>query len=121
MKKILLLILASCIPFFSVVNTVSAADTKVTVTEKVPGAECTYAKGVDINTPVEKRQYECSVKSGLEGFQNLFATIIRWMINIVLLTAVLAIIGLGIAWSLAGGDDAKAKSSLKKWGINVLV
>lgn len=70
---------------------------------------------MDENTAVEKRKYKCTVQSGLVGFQNLFATIIKWMINIVLLAAVLAIIGLGIAWSLAGGDDAKAKSSLKKW------
>ncbi len=38
-----------------------------------------------------------------------------------MLLGVLGIVGLGIAWSLAGGDDIKAKSSLKKWGVNILV
>ena len=38
-----------------------------------------------------------------------------------MLLGVLGIVGLGIAWSFAGGDDIKAKSSLKKWGVNILV
>jgi ABC-type uncharacterized transport system permease subunit len=38
-----------------------------------------------------------------------------------MLLGVLSLVGLGIAWSLAGGDDAKAKSSLKKWAVNILV
>jgi hypothetical protein len=45
----------------------------------------------------------------------MLATIIKWFINIVMLCAVLAIVGLGIAWSFSGADDAKAKTGLKKW------
>jgi hypothetical protein len=35
------------------------------------------------------------------GFQEVFAKIIRYVINIVLLLGVLAVVGLGIAWSFA--------------------
>lgn len=38
-----------------------------------------------------------------------------------MLLGVLAIVGLGIAWAWAGGEDVKMKSNLKHWGINVLV
>jgi hypothetical protein len=43
------------------------------------------------------------------------------VINIVLLLGVLSVVGLGIAWSFAWGDDVKAKSSLKKWAINIII
>jgi ABC-type uncharacterized transport system permease subunit len=43
------------------------------------------------------------------------------VINIVLLLGVLAVVGLGIAWSFAGGDDIKAKSTLKKWAVNIII
>lgn len=38
-----------------------------------------------------------------------------------MLLGVLAVVGLGIAWAWAGGDDVKMKSSLKHWAINVLI
>lgn len=38
-----------------------------------------------------------------------------------MLLGVLGIVGLGIAWMFAGGDDIKMKASLKKWGVNVLI
>jgi hypothetical protein len=69
--------------------------------------------------PVASRKYKCEVPTGLAGFQSVFAQIVRLVINIVLLLGVLGIVGLGIAWSLAGGDDIKAKSSLKTWAINI--
>lgn len=141
MKKILLFILVA-LSIYPSMSTVFATTTPrtVIVTEMVPGAECKcIAEGAADNVPadgvwpvlpgkweaacatVEKRKYECTIQPGLEWFQNMFATIIRWLINIVLLIGVLAIVWLGIAWSLAGGDDAKAKSELKKWAINILV
>ena len=67
------------------------------------------------------RKYECTVPTGLAGFQSVFAQIIRFVINIVLLLGVLSVVGLGIAWSFAGGDDIKAKSTLKTWAINILI
>jgi hypothetical protein len=39
----------------------------------------------------------------------MFAEIIRWFVFIVMLLGVLGIVGLGIAWAWAGGDDVKAK------------
>jgi len=38
-----------------------------------------------------------------------------------MLLGVLGIVGLGIAWAWAGGDDVKVKSNLKKWGINIAI
>jgi len=51
----------------------------------------------------------------LSGFQKVFAQIIRYFIYIVLLLGVLGIVGLGIAWAFAGGDDVKMKTTLKHW------
>ena len=67
------------------------------------------------------KKYKCTVQAGLSGFQAVFAQIIRYAINIVLLLGVLAVVGLGIAWSFAGGDDVKMKSTLKTWAINIIV
>lgn len=50
---------------------------------------------------VTARKYKCTVPTGLAGFQTVFAQIIRFVINIVLLLGVLSVVGLGIAWSFA--------------------
>jgi hypothetical protein len=119
MRKILLSILILFVPFF-VMESIYAADTRVIVTERVPGAACNCTASCLPGDPVERRKYECTVTTGLIWFQNMFATIIRWIVNIVMLIWVLAIVGVGIAWSLAGGDDAKAKWEIKKWAMNIL-
>jgi hypothetical protein len=38
-----------------------------------------------------------------------------------MICGVLAVVGLGIAWAWAGGDDAKMKTKLKTWGMNIVV
>lgn len=67
------------------------------------------------------RKYKCTVQPGLTGFQNIFASIVKTVVYIVMLLGVLAIVGLGIAWAWAGGEDVKMKSNLKHWAVNVLV
>jgi hypothetical protein len=47
----------------------STTTTTVIVTEKVPGVKCDPIDGTNAETPVEKRKYACTVKSGLAGFQ----------------------------------------------------
>lgn len=100
----------------------------ITTTEKVPGAKC---ECIDNSTTgsdgprepcknVATRKYSCEVGVGFSQFQIFFGSIIRMVINITILLGVLAVVGLGIAWSLAGGDDVKAKSSLKSWAINII-
>jgi hypothetical protein len=42
-------------------------------------------------------------------------------VNMVLLLGVLAVVWLGIAWSFAGAEDVKAKSTLKTWAINIII
>lgn len=104
-----------------------SGDITVFTTEPVPGADCkcisgqTGPDGKSCIGPVETRKYECTTKPGLTGFQEIFAKIIRYVINITLLLGVLAIVGLGIAWSLAGGEDVKMKSTLKTWAINIVI
>lgn len=100
----------------------SGSDQIITLTsEKVPGATCECADTVNKCNSVETRKYTCISGKGLSGFQQVFAQIIRYVINIVLLLGVLAVAGLGVAWSFAGGDDIKMKSTLKKWAINIII
>lgn len=100
----------------------NGAEQIITITsEKVPGASCECIAEWGCYVDVAKRKYECTSGKGLSGFQRTFAEIIRYVINIVLLLGVLAVAGLGIAWSFAGGDDIKMKSTLKKWAINIIV
>ncbi len=117
------------------------ASIKVTTTEIIPGAKCKciYSAGptkVDDKwnsteftiddgeckwVNIAEKKYVCEIQPWLWSFQQIFAQIIRYLVNITLVFWVLAIVGLGIAWSLAGGEDAKAKSSLKSWGINIMI
>ncbi len=112
----------------------SNGEIKIYTTENVPGWNCKcwvmdaewsfqdVALGSNGKCmTMQTRLYECTVQSWLGSFQEIFAKIIKYLINIVLLLGVLAIVGLGIAWSWAGWDDAKAKSTLKKWGINIVI
>lgn len=112
--------------------TKAAADDKLinTITsEMVPGAHCICLKNgiatwtVDVACvgPITERKYQCTSAKWLSGFQEIFANLIRYVINIVLLLGVLAVVGLGIVWSFAGGDDVKMKSTLKTWAINIVV
>lgn len=112
---------------------------KVFTTEKIPWSICTCVadgaqrtediNGNTINPGIGEvacwnmvtRKYVCTVQPWLWNFQAIFADIVRYLVNIVLLLWVLAIVGLGIAWTWAGGDDVKAKSTLKTWGINIVV
>ena len=105
MKKIflsLILIFISCL--YAAEKT-----TEVIVTEMIPGSACVCmwetapdGKTCATTVPVTERKYTCKIEAGLAGFQKMLATIIKWFINIVMLCAVLAIVGLGIAWSFAG-------------------
>ncbi len=111
------------------INSASDDNSIVTITsEMVPGADCVCIKdgipwAINVACPdsVTERKYQCTTMKGLAGFQSVFAQIIRYVINIVLLLGVLAVTGLGIVWSFAGGDDVKMKSTLKTWAINIVV
>ena len=107
---------------------------KIFTSEKVPWASCVCVRWTDSTWKTEydatglacwglviNRKYECTIPTGLAGFQSVFRDIVRVVINIVLLLSVLAVVGLGIAWSFAWGDDIKAKSTLKTWAINIVI
>ncbi len=89
--------------------------------ETVPGADCVCIAEWGCDTDVAKRKYRCTTGDGLAGFQVVFAKLIRFVVNMVLLLGVFAVAWLGIAWTFAGADDVKAKSTLKTWAINIIV
>lgn len=102
----------------------------VYTTEKVPGASCDcgtvdangeFKKDGNVCLKVETRLYKCTVSLGMGGFQAMLKGILTYFVRIVTLLWVLAIVGLGIAWAWAGGDDIKSKSKLKWWAINIIV
>lgn len=107
------------------------AEPLMTITsERVPWADCYcyigWNKSWIVNEAcktgtVAERKYQCTTGSWMAWFQSVFAQIIRYVINIVLLLGVLAVVWLGIAWSFAGWDDVKMKSNLKSWAINIIV
>jgi hypothetical protein len=115
----------------STTNTTSDSAAKKVVTvvsEKVPGATCVCYIGGNAwwpecppGTKISERKYQCTTDAGMTGFQKVFAQMIRFVINIVMLLGVLAVVGLGIAWSFAGWDDMKMKSTLKTWAINLVI
>ena len=104
-------------------TTTKPDDGKLTIitSEAVPWADCSCKDTINQCTVVTTRKYECTTNKWMLGFQEIFAKIIRYVINIVLLLGVLAVVGLGIAWSFAWGDDVKAKSTLKTWAINIVI
>lgn len=117
---------------------------KVILNEKIPGGNCECAKKkaetpkdskdildnyeilkwpaciTDPNTG-ERPVYICSHASGLSGFQQTLASVIRWVIMVCLLLGVLAIAALGVAWAMAGAEDSETKKFLKNWIINLIV
>lgn len=103
-------------------NLANASKKLATITsEKVPWATCVCKDTKNSCNVVETRKYECTTDSWMLWFQSVFAQIIRYVINIVLLLGVLAVVWLGIAWSFAGWDDVKMKSNLKSWAINIII
>lgn len=111
---------------------------KVIVTESIPWGDCKCIEEYSFTTLDDNywkqtstikqncsnpatRKYSCTVEKWLGGFQKTFASIIKYIIYIVMLLGVLGIVGLGIAWSIAGGDDIKAKTELKKWGVSIII
>ncbi len=144
MQKIFLVFLWVLVPYTIFVEWLFAGETpqtpspvtKIYTTEPVPGGNCVCAIEVtwsDGKTSIEtdptgkkcanitSRKYECTVQPWLSGFQSVIASLIRWIVYIVMLLGVLWIVGLGIAWSFAGGDDVKMKTNLKSWGINIFI
>lgn len=127
-------------------STVVNTNSWVVVSELVPGANCycikdhptltgaytpettniTWAPWKNANTkvcntPVQKRKYFCEIKPGMSGFQEMFRSIVQWIIAIWVLLGVLAIVALGIAWSFAGGENPEYKKFLKEWVMGVFI
>jgi hypothetical protein len=101
--------------------------TKVIVTEKVPWANCKCyvggnAGGEDCptGTKVEDRKYICEVDKWLVAFQKMFAQIVRWVVNIVMLLGVLAIVWAGILWAWGSESEEQTKKA-KWWVINIII
>lgn len=105
----------------------------------MPGANCVCAKK-DVNAPnningyvadsvisscntkpITERMYICEHGKGIEGFQDVFKSMVQWIIYISILLGVLAIASLGIAWAVAGSENPAYKKFLKDWVINLII
>lgn len=94
----------------------------VMTTEKIPGGECVCVDDSDKTcSNLETRKYSCTVTKWLNGFQKIFANIIKYFIYIVMLTGVAALVGLGIAWSIYGSADEHGAKALKSYAINFII
>lgn len=102
----------------------------VIVSEIIPWARCKCISKAEwaiskfsnkCGWPVAERKYECTTKKWLAWFLDLFARIVRYIINIVLLLWVLAIVVLWIVWSFSGWEDTEMKTKLKTWAQNVMI
>ncbi|PID84240.1 hypothetical protein CSB09_02105 [Candidatus Gracilibacteria bacterium] len=102
------------------------------LTEPVIGADCKCVYRDDegnihdenqllCNQKVEKRLYKCTIPEGMAGFQSIFKSMVRWIAVIATLLGVLALVALGIAWAVTGGEDTEAKKFLKKWIQNIII
>ncbi len=139
MKKFLIIFLLISSVIFPAFHYTHAADkVLVTVTEKIPGANCKCsadgatrtedANGNTVNPGsgeeacgnINTRKYICEVDKWLTAFQNMIATIVRWVVNIILLLWVLAIVWAGImmAW---GSDSEEYTKKAKGWAINIVI
>ena len=69
------------------------------------------------------RKYRCNIEGGISGFQSVVGAIIRYAVYIGLLLWVLALVALGIAWSVGSAVGSGAENTKKKiqwWLINAL-
>ena len=101
----------------------------VTVTEKIPGAECTCLGPNGVSNDDEgntycgdpkTRKYSCTVGKWLSGFQSIFREITRWVVYITMLLGVMAIAGAGILWAW-GSESEEYTKKAKGWVINILI
>ncbi len=96
--------------------------TTVIVTEEIPGASCTCIDQSDTTCKtLETRKYKCEVVKWLSGFQQIFASIIKYFIYITMLTGVVAVVGLGIAWAIYGSAEEHFAKTLKWYAINLII
>ena len=96
--------------------------TTVIVTEEIPGARCTCIDQSDTTCKtIETRKYKCEVVKWLSGCQQIFASIIKYFIYIRMLTGVVAVVGLGIAWAIYGSAEEHFAKTLKWYAINLII
>jgi len=119
MKKILLLSLVFLSLFAS--GNVFATETKVVVTEQIPGMDCVSIGG----TTLETRKFECTIKDGFSSVMDIFKGLIKYATFITALIGVLMLVVSGIQYSIAGADKdaaghAKARITKVLSGIVLL-
>ncbi len=107
-----------------------SGETLTYVTEPVIGADCKCVvkngSGEIVANPlmcgdITNRLYECKVPEGMAGFQSMFRAVVKWIAIVATLLGVLALVALGIAWAISGGQDSKMKKDLKEWIQNIII
>lgn len=99
--------------------TTTGSGISVTVTEKIPGANCTELKE-DSKDPTKITWYECRVEKGFGSVTKMLWKIIKYFTYIAALAWVLYIVINGILYSMWWADDS-FKTESKKRIITTLV
>lgn len=92
-------------------NSSSDGSIKVTVTEKIPGANCVEDTSWWTGT---SKLYKCTIQPWFKTVQLMIGQIIKWFTAIAALSWVLFIVVNGILLSMHGGDKDKVKGRIKQ-------
>ena len=84
--------------------------TTVTVTEKIPGMDCTGTNEGDIT----KRKYVCTIQPGFGSVILILKGLIKYTTFIVALIGVLMLVVSWVQYSISGADDGAAKDAKER-------
>jgi hypothetical protein len=110
MKKNILLSCLVLLSFMTSGNVFAADETKVVVTEQIPGMNCTKLAG---NGP-ESNKYECTIQSGFGSVMAIFKGLIKYATFITALIGVLMLVVSGIQYSISGAEKSAAEDAKKR-------
>lgn len=119
MKKILIITILM-FSFFTNINITNAENTvKVSVTEKIPWANCTLKKGEENKIDT----YECEVQKWASQIVEILWAIIKYFTYIAGLVWVLFIVANGIMYSMGWADQSLKDESKKRiiWTLMWLI
>lgn len=91
-------------------NTVSA-ETKVIVTEAIPGMNC--GTGTNVGD-ITKQKYECTIEPGFGSVMLIFKGLIKYVTFITALIGVLMLVVSGIQYSISGAEKSAAEDAKKR-------
>ena len=88
---------------------VAAAEVTVTVTEKIPGANCVPEGS---GSGVTNRKFKCTVEGGFATVQNMLGGLIKYATFITALVGVLMVVFSGLQYATSAGSTEAQKSAV---------